>query len=145
MRSGDRPGLQSLTSEQAGRVLKDIAVPAGRHSSVFGRVWASLCNQNATARAHCIDYPISVDVQYNRVTHSTMRDDACVRIRIFSPDKPVQTFRRFVSKAVPARRTQPYRSFLRCSRPRTTQPYRSFLRCSRPRSPLRYSGSAIDR
>jgi hypothetical protein len=51
-----------------------------------------------------LNYSISVDVQHNRVAHSTVRDDAGVRIRIFPPDKPVQIFRRFVSKAVPARR-----------------------------------------
>jgi hypothetical protein len=44
MRSGDRPGLQSLTSPQASRVLKDLAVGVGRHSPVSGRVWARQCN-----------------------------------------------------------------------------------------------------
>jgi hypothetical protein len=41
MRSGDRPGLQSLTIPQASNTLKDLAVALGRHLAAFGLVWAS--------------------------------------------------------------------------------------------------------
>jgi len=48
MRSGDRPGLQSLLLTQACNVLKDIGVQRGRHSGASGSVGPVLCNRNAT-------------------------------------------------------------------------------------------------